>query len=265
MAVSTHATFLGHSTVLLEMGGARILTDPILRNRVAVLRRQVPSVAVPLDAPIDAVVLSHLHLDHLDIGSLRMVPGAPRMYVPRGGGGLLRKAGFRDVVEIVATERATIGGLSIEAVHAVHVGHRPPAGPRASAIGFVIQSSDHRVWFAGDTDTYPGMAALREIDLALVPVWGWGPRLGPGHMNPRRAAEALALVQPRVAVPIHWGTYWPLGLGRYHRNLLEDPPHVMRSVASYLAPGVDVRVLQPGESTSLDMASASEGASLGAG
>jgi L-ascorbate metabolism protein UlaG (beta-lactamase superfamily) len=84
------------------------------------------------------------------------------------------------------------------------------------------------------------------LDLALLPVWGWGPKVGEGHLAPRTAAEALQLLRPRVAVPIHWGTFFPFWLRGHSR--LSDPPHEFARHASELAPGVDVRILQPGES-----------------
>ena len=69
------------------------------------------------------------------------------------------------------------------------------------------------------------MESLRgEVDVALVPIWGWGTGLGPGHMDPEEAAQAVALVRPRIAVPIHWGTFLPIGMGRRHGHLLHDPP-----------------------------------------
>ena len=107
-----------------------------------------------------------------------------------------------------------LGGVQVDAVEALHSGFRPPLGPTAPAIGFVIRGT-RSVYFAGDTDMFPGMADLGPIDLALIPVWGWGPTLGRGlHLDPLRAAEALRLIRPRAAVPIHWGTYWPHAMGR---------------------------------------------------
>ena len=96
------------------------------------------------------------------------------------------------------------------------------------------------------------MAALAEaLDAALVPVWGWGPSLGAGHMDPGQAAEAIALLRPRLAVPIHWGTLLPLGLGRRHTRLLRDPPHEFAAHVSTLAPATHVAILAPGASLEL--------------
>jgi L-ascorbate metabolism protein UlaG (beta-lactamase superfamily) len=90
------------------------------------------------------------------------------------------------------------------------------------------------------------MRDLAPMDVALLPVGGWGPRLGPGHLDPDRAAEALRLLRPRVAIPIHWGTYLRLGLSRDARTLHEPAERFGRR-AAVLAPEVDVRVLAPGE------------------
>ena len=78
-------------------------------------------------------------------------------------------------------------------------------GRPADALGYVIAGGGRRVYFAGDTELFEEMSELRPIDLALLPVWGWGPSLNPGHLDPAGAARALALLRPRVAVPIHWG------------------------------------------------------------
>ncbi len=91
------------------------------------------------------------------------------------------------------------------------------------------------------------MEALRPLDVALLPVWGWGTTIGPGHLDPRAAAETLPLLRPRVAVPIHWGTYFPVHLGRSGHRLLEDPPHEFARHANEVAPEVEVRILRPGE------------------
>ncbi len=237
-------TWLGHATVLLEVGGARLLTDPLLRGRVAHLHRHAPVPAAP--AGLDGVLLSHVHRDHLDAPSLRLV-AAPDVEVvlPRGAAKLVD--GFGPVHELAAGESVSVGGVEVRAVRAWHEASRRPGGEVLDALGFLVEG----VWFAGDTDLDDGMAALRgEVDVALVPVWGWGPSLGPGHMDPERAAGAVALVQPRIAVPIHWGTYLPYGLGRSHADLLRDPPRDFERYVAALAPTVRVVTLSPGDSLS---------------
>ena len=104
-----------------------------------------------------------------------------------------------------------------------------------------------RVYFAGDTDLFEGMATLApDLDVALVPIWGWGPSAGAGHLDPRRAAEALRLLRPRLAVPIHWGTYYPLRLGRSLPAFLKEPVEAFRRYAAEHAPSVGLRVLPVG-------------------
>ncbi len=235
-------TWLGHATVLLELGGARLLTDPVLRMRVAHLRRQTP---LPDDPrPVDGVLISHAHHDHLDKASLRAFEGADAL-APVGTGALLEPLGLH-VRELRAGERATLAGVEVRAVEAWHEVHRLPGGASLDAVGFVAE----RVWFAGDTDLHDDMLALRgEIDVALVPVWGWGPSLGPGHMDPERAAQAVALIEPAVAIPIHWGTFLPIGSRR--TDLLVDPPRQFAAYAAELAPATRVELLSPGGSLSL--------------
>jgi len=249
--IKAEATFLGHSTVLVEMGGGRILTDPVLFDRINVLRRAVSPLPPELYHRIDAVVISHLHLDHLDIPSLRLLGIDTPLVVPRGAGRLLSRWGFEKVIELPIGASVDIGGVRVTATPAAHSGFRPPFGPNAQALGYLLEDGDERVYFAGDTDVFAGMADLGGIDLALLPVWGWGPRLGPGHMDPHRAASALALLQPRAAVPIHWGTLWPMGMGRVMPHRLQQPPIDFARYAAELAPDVKVLVTPPGATVTI--------------
>ena len=166
--------------------------------------------------------------------------------MPRGAGTLVSRLGFASVVELSVGEEAQIGGVTVRAVAAEH-GSSRILGTRAEALGYVVAGS-RDVYFAGDTDLFPGMADLGEgLDVALLPIWGWGPSIGPGHLDPRRAAEALALIRPRVAVPIHWGTYYPLTSARLSPpGFLTAPAPEFERAAAELAPSVEVRVLPVG-------------------
>lgn len=251
--------------MLLDLDGTRLLTDPVLRDRISYLRRQVPDVDPAWYAGVDAVLISHLHADHLDLPSLRLIGRGPPIVVPRGGGRLLERGGFRRVIEVEAGEEVRVGALTVRATHAEHPGARVPFGAKAPALGYVIEGS-LKVYFAGDTGVFGGMAGIGRsiLDVALLPVGGWGPlaplweRLPvavPGHLDPRRAAEALRLLKPSLAVPIHWGTYAPSGpLGRWMSASLGHPPEAFRRHAITLAPEVEVRVLPPGETLRLDLA-----------
>jgi len=236
-------TWVGHSTVLLEADGARLLTDPLLRPRVGHLRRvggPVPSIG-----PVDAVLLSHVHYDHLDVPSLRLVQ-TERLIVPPGARRLLERRGFAGVVELGEGEMVSIGPLTVRGTHADHRAQRLPFSAEMPALGYLVEGSQ-RVYFAGDTDIFEGMRELAHaLDAALLPIDGWGPRLGPGHLDPQRAAEALQLLRPRLAVPIHWGTYRRLGLSR-DSSTLREPAARFERLAAELAPDVEVRLLAPGE------------------
>ena len=237
--------WLGHATVVFETAGATFVTDPLLRSRVVHLRRHAAAVTAP--AHVDAVLLSHLHHDHLDMRSLRTL-AAPVLGPPGTRRALSR---YRPgVSEVRPGESAEIAGARVRAVAAVHDGRRLGRGPRRDddAIGFVVEDDGRRAYFAGDTELFDGMADMGRLDVALVPIWGWGPRLGPGHMDPEQAARAVALLRPAVVVPIHWGTYLPIGRGRKLRALLVDPARAFREHVAALAPDVGVEVLEPGGS-----------------
>jgi L-ascorbate metabolism protein UlaG (beta-lactamase superfamily) len=240
-------TWLGHATVLLELGGARLLTDPVLRGRVMHLRRHAPAPADP--RPLDGVLVSHVHQDHLDRPSLRTLAGpGTEAVVPVGAARLLAGIPFGAVREVRAGDRVTIAGAEVRAVRAWHDGRRRPGARALDTLGFVVE----RVWFAGDTDFHADMEALRgAVDVALMPIWGWGPSLGPGHLDPEGAARVVALVEPAVVVPIHWGTFLPLGLGQRHGHVLADPPVEFAAHVAALAPATRVATLSPGEALEL--------------
>jgi L-ascorbate metabolism protein UlaG (beta-lactamase superfamily) len=230
--------------VLIEHGGVRLLTDPVLRRRVLHLRRHPP---LPVALPsVDAVLLSHLHFDHLDLPSLRALDPGTLILAPRGAGGFLLKAGLRRVEELTAGDRADVGGVIVNATPAEHDAGRRPFGPRAQPLGF-ISAAEHSVYFAGDTDLFAGLEELPRVDVALLPVAGWGRKLGPGHLDPARAARAAALLRPRIAVPIHWGTLYAGRRGSW----FTDPPRAFAAQVAERAGGVAVRVLAPGQSFEL--------------
>jgi L-ascorbate metabolism protein UlaG (beta-lactamase superfamily) len=263
--VGERITWLGHATTLLEIGGVRLLTDPLLRDGVGHLRRHAPAPPPELFARIDAVLVSHLHLDHLDVASLRRLDPRVRVLVPAGGVSLLRRIGLVNTTAVRVGDEIAIAGADVRAVPAVHDGRRHPLARPAEAMGFVVAGA-HRVYFAGDTDLFDDMAqAIGPLDAALLPVWGWGPSLGPGHMDPLGAARAAALLRPRVAVPIHWGTFFPIGLARGRGDVLVDPPHEFARQAAALAPDVAVRILAPRETLALDAAGYRSGSATGGG
>lgn len=243
---SPAVTWLGHATVLIELDRARLLTDPVLRRHVGPLVRTAPPVAADAAGTVEGVLLSHLHADHADLPTLRALDRRGPLLAPAGAGEWLHRRGLRDVREIGPGARLKIAGVDVEAIPAVHDGRRTPLGPAAATVGFLVTGS-RSVYFAGDTDLFAEMADLRgRVDVALVPVWGWGPSVGAGHLDPRRAAAAVALIAPALAIPIHWGTF---ALPRPVRPAA-DPTLPARAFAERVhgaAPGVEVCLLAPGE------------------
>jgi L-ascorbate metabolism protein UlaG (beta-lactamase superfamily) len=232
-------TYVGHATVVIDLDGVRLITDPVLRPRVLHLRR-VGSVSAAALRGLDAVLLSHAHWDHLDVPSLERIGKDMPIVCPKGVSGLLRRKRFAHITTLEVGEDVRIGKLVVNAVHAEHAGARGPLGA-SGELGFVVTGS-RRIYFAGDTDLFDDLAALGPLDLALVPVTGWGSTVGPGHLDPARAAEAVRLLQPRLAIPIHWGTLAPIG-----RAPDPEPPHEFARRVSELAPNVEVRILEPGQ------------------
>jgi len=248
---ATEVTWWGHSTVWLSDSDTTLLTDPVLTDRVAHLRRMAGP-APRLPAPPDAVLLSHLHADHFHLASLRLVPGRPQLIVPAGAAAFVRKtlgAAFAGrCVELSPGSDISVGNVTVRAVPAAHDGGRGPwSRERAVAIGFVIEGST-RTWYAGDTALFDAMSSLGPLDLALIPVGGWGPTLDPRHhLDANLGAEALRRVKAAWAVPVHYGTLWPIGMGRMRSHMFRDPGVRFAEAAARVAPDSRVRVLAQGE------------------
>jgi L-ascorbate metabolism protein UlaG (beta-lactamase superfamily) len=239
-------TWLGHSTVVIDVDGTRLVTDPVLRRRVWHLRREA-AVDLRLLGALDGILVSHAHFDHLDHASLRLLDRSLPVVAPSGVGGLLRRWGFVHVHEVVADDKLELGRLALRVTHADHESRRWPLTPRSASVGYVVKGSTS-IYFAGDTDLFEGMADIGPVDVAAVPVSGWGSRLPSGHLDATRAAAALRLLQPRIAVPIHWGTFrTPFGPAFDDR-----PAKELVRAAAEVAPAVDVRILRIGETMALE-------------
>ncbi|MFD5724817.1 MBL fold metallo-hydrolase [Streptomyces sp. NPDC048567] len=247
-------TWWGHATCTIEDSGVRFLTDPLFVRRFAHLRRRRGELPGPDAAVADVVLISHLHSDHLHLPSLaRVAPGA-RVLVPRGsvrsvpGLRLLRRARGLRITEVVAGDEVCVGGVRVRAVPALHDGRRLPLGPhRSPALGYVVEGAA-RTYFAGDTGLFDDMArVVGPVDVALLPVGGWGPYLGHGHLDAGRAAQALTRLRPRAAVPVHYGTYWPIGMDGVRPHEFHAPGEEFVRKAAMVAPEVVVHRLAHGE------------------
>ena len=249
MAHDLRLVYVGHATVLLEIDGVRILTDPILRDRLGPLRRAGPT-PIPAElGSIDAVLVSHGHPDHFDRVSLRGVAGDPLMVVPASMGRATAGTGHA-TREVTANQSVDVGGVRITAVPARH--GRWPVHRAARPLGFLIEGS-RSVYFAGDTAIFPGMAQLAgRVDVALLPVGRWGPPRGPDRLTPASAVDAALLVGARVAVPIHWGTLYIPGFhqGRWGWGSF-GAGEAFADEGSRRAPDLEIVVLQPGEGREL--------------
>lgn len=251
-------TWWGHATCTIEDSGTRVLTDPVFARRIAHLRRRGGALPPPEAAVADVALVSHLHADHLHVPSLaRLAPGT-LLLVPRGAPGQvpgLRRLERLRFTEVVPGDRVQVGDLVIRVTAARHDGRRLPLGPhRSPALGFVIEGAA-RTYFAGDTGLFESMAEeVGSVDVAVLPVGGWGPFLGPGHLDAGRAAQGLERLRPRSAVPVHYGTYWPIGMDAVRPHEFHAPGDEFVRCAAQRAPGVAVHLLDHGQSVCPEVA-----------
>lgn len=255
-------TFIGHSSFLIQIGGRNILVDPVFARALILLRRQRRAGLRVRDLPpIDAVLLTHAHMDHLHLRSLRQVirhtrritGAAPEVIVPRGVADLVDKLGFRMTSELEwwqDTElRAVDGsatGVSVSLTPAKHWGARMFKDTHRLFGGYVIAGGGHSVYHSGDTAYFPG---FREIgarlvpDVALLPIGAYFPdSYRAVHTSPEEALQAFVdLRSAQTMIPMHFGTF-PLG-----REPMEEPPVRLLEAARRNGLTDRVRVLGEGE------------------
>lgn len=210
-------TWAGHASWVIRIGGLTVLTDPVWSRRIPGTPSRVTPVGVPWEAlpPIDALVISHNHYDHLDAPTVRRLPRATPCYVPAGLGGWFRRRGFTRVTELDWWEAAELRGVRFDFVPAQHWSRRTLTDMCRSLWGGWVLSdgAGRRVYFAGDTGYgrfFREIArAHPRIDLALLPIGAYTPRrlLGPVHTDPEEAVRAFVDLGAAAMAPMHWATF----------------------------------------------------------
>jgi L-ascorbate metabolism protein UlaG (beta-lactamase superfamily) len=215
-------TFVNHSTVLIQTAGRNILTDPIWSERTSPVsflgpkRHRQPGIAFDDLPPIDIVLISHNHYDHLDVPTLRRVVArhAPAVFCPLGVAGLMRESGFGAISELDWWQSQACPEMRIHCVPAQHFSSRTPFDRnRTLWCGWMLEMEGGNVYFAGDTgfgDHFEAIGRrLAPIRLALLPIGAFKPEwfMGPIHMTPEQAVEAHGILKPQTSVAIHFGTF----------------------------------------------------------
>lgn len=258
--MSIAVTWIGHATVVIDIDGVRIVTDPLLARHNGVLRRRGAAPVRPSWNGADAVLLSHLHHDHAELGSLRLLGKVPVLTAAPNAAWAARK-GLQG--RAIGTDSWTAIGESEVAVKltpAVHNSRPMPHRPNA-ANGHLIRGPSGIVWFAGDTELFDDMARLPElaggpIDLAIVPVGGWAKRRSGGHMGPAEAAVACRMTGARWAIPVHWKTLHVPGARAWAHDWMDSPGPEFAAALAREAPSCRAAVLDLGESIVIPVAGA---------
>lgn len=237
-------TWVGHTSFLIQIAGLNVLIDPIWSDRASPVqfagpRRWVPA-AVEFDRlpPIDVIVLSHDHYDHLDSGTVsriaRRYPAAA-WYAPLGVGAFLRQHGAREVVERDWWQESAIGSLKLTCVPAQHFSGRTLVTRNKTLwCGWALRSPHQSLFFAGDTALHPEFGAITErcgpFDMAILPIGAYDPRwfMGSVHMNPEDCMKAFTQISEAqggrrlVMTASHWGTF------KLTDEPMDEPPEKMR-------------------------------------
>jgi len=208
-------TWIGHASFLLRLGGRNVLTDPIFSARLGTIGRLAPpGIAHDALPPIDLVLVTHNHRDHLDPRSLAHLGRAPTFVVPLGDGGLVKKIGAEKVIELDWWQSKDLGGVEITFVPSRHWSMHYPWDRNESLWGgYVIRSDDGVAYHSGDTAFFDGFTEIGKrlgaIDWAMLPIGAYEPRwfMEPQHMAPEEAVEAARLLDARTMVAMHWGTF----------------------------------------------------------
>ena len=250
-------TWVGHSTLLIQLDGVNILTDPHWGERASPVtfagpkRVTPPGLAFDDLPPIHVVLISHDHYDHLDVGTVQRLAAAhrPRFLVPLGLKAWFADLGITEVEELDWWQERRVRGLTLTCVPAQHFSGRTP-WERNQRLwsGWAVAGRSKRLYFAGDTAYYEGLreigARLGPFDLAAVPIGAYLPPeiMKPSHLSPEEALQALGDVRGRRFVPIHWGTF------DLADEPLAEPPRRLEAEAARLGLGPDrVWILRHGE------------------
>ena len=247
-------TWWGHSSMSIRLGDVVVATDPLLTRRLFHLRRPTPP-PPPAATRADVVLISHLHRDHLHLPSLDRFERSVPVLVPVGAPAIVKGLAGRELVEVSPGDRVTVAGLEIEVLPAHHDGRRSVVETApAPAVGFRVDDGRASCWYPGDTG-WSDFTGVRRVDLAAVPIGGWGPTLGDDHLDPHEAARAVEVVGARWALAVHYGTFWPMAMRRLHpanhQRLFETPPERFREAVAEVAGGVTA--LTPAHAETLDL------------
>ena len=257
---SGHAavTFVGHATFLVRTAIAAVVTDPVFSSHAGPFGRsgprrvRPPGLRLEQMPPLDLILVSHNHYDHLQPGSLRACAGrgTPVVVAPLGLGLYLRGLGLSDVRELDWWQTTDVGGSHITCVPAQHFSARTPFDRnRTLWCGFIVESGGVRIYFAGDSGYSPQFAEIgrrvRGVDVGLMPIGAYEPRwfMQPMHMNPAEAIRAHLDVAPRVSIGMHFGTF------RLTDEGIDEPVRALERARQDQGVAVDAfRVLDVGES-----------------
>lgn len=246
-------TFIGHATCLIEIGGKKILTDPIWANRIFFIKRlQKPGVTLEEILPVDLVLISHAHFDHFNVPTLKKINRDAVVVCAKNIARLLRAIGFQNVFDLDWWQVIEIIGLRITAVPAKHFGGRWQFWDRLLGYcGYVVSSVKENIYFAGDTAYDSFLETMRDVftlDLALLPI---GAYEGPGsvhfrhiHMDPPQALRAFQTLQPKYMIPIHFGTY------KLSSEPIHEPEEWIKELAQEHGIRDQLKILKSGETFS---------------
>ena len=254
-AMALKITFINHATLLIQLDGVNILTDPIYSRTVSFMfpRRQKPGIPFEDLPPINYILVSHSDYDHLNLKTLRMLSrkGPSTIVNPRGLALHARKAGFEDIVELDTWESTERPDVKIICTPAKHHSKRTAWDRTGSACcGFVLQSKNHTVYFAGDTgyaEFFAELGSRFSIDAALLPIGAYKPEkwFKNLHLHPATAVKAFLDLKAQHLIPYHWGTFW------ISDEPMAEPPQLLLAESERFQLRDKVHILNNGESIQL--------------
>jgi L-ascorbate metabolism protein UlaG (beta-lactamase superfamily) len=253
-------TYIGHATLLLELGGARILTDPNFDSKLGRILPRVspPGIALEKLPQLSAILLTHAHADHLSFDSLERLSGTIPLFAPPAVAKWLRRLGIGHAVDLAPGESVDVAGISIHAAPATHRGNRYGYDRWRAATNMYLLDAGETIFFAGDTalagDTHHLVERTlwdrqRTLDLALLPIgyapW-WKPGFRKGHLTPEDALTLFERLRARTLVPYHWGTF------RHVTATAHDAIRRLRARLEEHHLSAAVRIIEPGEALELE-------------
>ena len=236
--VRDSVTFVGHSTLMYDLAGVKIITDPLLYNQIKHIRKNTPIARQTIPRQFDLILITHFHMDHFHYPSLKLLDKTAHVIAPRGAKTKLNRLGFSSVEELAIGQEIEFRGLKITAVECNHDGRRYYSGPKCDTLSYLIASPQFKLFSCGDT-AFTHKFDYITCDISFMPVGCYTPvQLQDRHCSPEQSFKMFQAMDAKVFVPIHFGTL---------QLALDNELHTLKRIIDLQRVHPEVKMLEIGK------------------